>query len=76
MNLPFFALRHKPVIISIVVILVMWGLQARGISIAPLPTVLLALPVGIGLLSLQYLADILALLTGRDMPFGIERPRP
>lgn len=31
----------------------------------------LAMPVGIGLLSLQYLADILALLTGRDMPFGL-----
>jgi len=36
----------------------------------------LALPVGVGLLSLQYLADILALLTGRDMPFGIARPGP
>ena len=31
----------------------------------------LALPVGLGLLCLQYLADILALLTGRDAPFGI-----
>jgi branched-chain amino acid transport system permease protein len=30
-----------------IVILVTWGLQAAGISIAPLPTALLALPVGI-----------------------------
>ncbi|MDA0340413.1 MAG: TRAP transporter small permease [Proteobacteria bacterium] len=29
-----------------------------------------ALPLGIGLLSLQYVADILALLTGREMPFA------
>lgn len=31
----------------------------------------LALPIGMGLLSLQYLADILALITGREAPFGI-----
>jgi len=31
---------------------------------------LLALPIGFGLLSLQYVADILALITGRQMPFG------
>ena len=31
----------------------------------------LALPVGIGLLALQYVADILALLTGREAPFGL-----
>jgi len=31
----------------------------------------LSMPVGFGILSLQYVADILALLTGRDMPFGI-----
>jgi len=31
----------------------------------------LAMPVGFGILSLQYVADILSLLTGRDMPFGI-----
>lgn len=30
----------------------------------------LALPLGIGLLALQYVADILALLTGREMPFA------
>ncbi len=31
----------------------------------------LALPVGLGLLALQYIADILALLTGREAPFGL-----
>jgi TRAP-type C4-dicarboxylate transport system permease small subunit len=29
-----------------------------------------AIPLGFGLTALQYLADILALLTGRDMPFS------
>lgn len=31
----------------------------------------LPLPVGIGLLALQYVADIACLLSGRDMPFGL-----
>jgi TRAP-type C4-dicarboxylate transport system permease small subunit len=31
----------------------------------------LSIPVGIGLLSLQYVADILALLSGDDLPFGM-----
>ena len=31
----------------------------------------LAMPIGFGILSLQYIADILSLVTGRDMPFGI-----
>lgn len=30
------------------------------------------IPIGIGLLCLQYVADILCLATGRDMPFGLE----
>lgn len=30
-----------------------------------------AMPIGFGVLSLQYIADILSLATGRDMPFGI-----
>lgn len=30
-----------------------------------------AMPIGFGIMSLQYIADILALATGRDMPFGI-----
>jgi len=31
---------------------------------------LLSMPVGFALLSLQYVADLLALLTGREAPFG------
>ena len=30
------------------------------------------LPVGIGLLCLQYVADLLCLATGREQPFGLE----
>jgi len=32
----------------------------------------LSLPVGIGLMSLQYVADIMALISGDDLPFGME----
>lgn len=32
----------------------------------------ITLPIGAGLLSLQYLADILCLVTGREMPFNID----
>ena len=32
----------------------------------------LSLPVGMGLLCLQYIADIWAIATGRDMPFGLK----
>ncbi len=32
----------------------------------------LALPLGIGLMSLQYVADILDLVSGEGMPFGME----
>jgi len=38
----------------------------------PLWIPLLPMPIGMGLLALQYLADIICLLTGRDAPFGIE----
>jgi TRAP-type C4-dicarboxylate transport system permease small subunit len=31
-----------------------------------------AMPVGLGILALQYVADLLNLLTGREPPFGIE----
>ncbi len=31
-----------------------------------------SMPVGLGILSLQYVADILSLLTGRVPPFGID----
>ena len=36
----------------------------------PLWIPLLPLPVGLGLLTLQYTADIYCLATGREMPFG------
>ena len=32
----------------------------------------LSLPIGIGLMTLQYIADILALICGDEMPFGME----
>ena len=44
---------------TMIVILATWGLQALGVGIAPLPTALLALPVGI------LGAVVLALLTDR-----------
>src|SRR5436309_984059 len=31
-----------------------------------------AMPIGLGILTLQYVADLLNLLTGREPPFGIE----
>ncbi|WP_028880811.1 TRAP transporter small permease [Terasakiella pusilla] len=36
----------------------------------------IAMPIGIGLLALQYVADILALMTGREMPFAMEAREP
>lgn len=42
----------------------MWGI--------PLWIPLLALPVGMGMLSLQYVASILALLAGHERPFATE----
>jgi TRAP-type C4-dicarboxylate transport system permease small subunit len=33
---------------------------------------LLSMPVGLGLLTLQYVVEILALVTGREPPFGIK----
>lgn len=33
----------------------------------------LAMPVGFGLLALQYVADIISLITGREPPFGITK---
>jgi len=32
----------------------------------------LSMPVGLGLLTLQYVADTLCLVTGRTPPFGIK----
>jgi TRAP-type C4-dicarboxylate transport system permease small subunit len=51
--------------------------RAETVWAPPLWIPYLSIPLGMGLLSLQYIADILALLAGRDMPFGIvdeERP--
>ena len=36
----------------------------------------ISLPIGIGLLSLQYIADIIALLTGHSMPFAMDAHSP
>ena len=36
----------------------------------------LPIPVGIGILSLQYVADILALVTGHSMPFAMQAHNP
>lgn len=47
------------------------GWHAETVWAPPLWIPYLAMPMGIGLLALQYVADILALLTGRAMPFGI-----
>jgi len=38
----------------------------------PLWIAYLPMALGIGLLCLQYIADILALVSGRDMPFGLK----
>ncbi len=35
-----------------------------------------SMPLGLGILSLQYVADILSLLTGRAPPFGIDQEGP
>jgi len=32
----------------------------------------LSMPVGLGLLILQYVADLLSVITGRSPPFGIQ----
>lgn len=36
----------------------------------------MAMPVGLGLLSLQYIVDLIDLLTGREPPFGITGEGP
>ena len=45
--------------------------HAETVWSPPLWIPYLAMPLGIGLLALQYVADILALLTGREAPFGL-----
>lgn len=46
--------------------------HAETVWAPPLWIPYLAMPIGIGLLALQYVADILALMTGRATPFGID----
>ena len=48
------------------------GWTTETVWALPLWIPLLPLPLGIGLLSLQYLADILCLLSGRAAPFGMD----
>lgn len=47
------------------------GWATETVWAPPLWAVLLPLPIGIGLLTLQYLVDILCLLSGRELPFGL-----
>ena len=35
-----------------------------------------SMPIGLGILSLQYTADIINLITGREPPFGIANKEP
>lgn len=46
--------------------------HAETVWAPPLWIPYLAMPLGIGLLALQYVADILELLTGRALPFGLK----
>jgi TRAP-type C4-dicarboxylate transport system permease small subunit len=48
------------------------GWHAQTVWRPPLWVPYLAVPLGMGLLTLQYLAEILALLTGRAAPFATE----
>lgn len=53
------------------------GWRTQTVWALPLWIVYLPMALGMGLLCLQYVADILAVMTGRDMPFGLqpgERP--
>ena len=47
------------------------GWRTETVWALPLWIPLLALPVGMGLVALQYVADLLCLLTGREVPFGV-----
>jgi TRAP-type C4-dicarboxylate transport system permease small subunit len=46
--------------------------KTSSIWALPLWVAYAPIPLGIGLLCLQYLADILCLATGRAMPFGLQ----
>lgn len=47
------------------------GWRNETVWAPPLWIPYMAIPLGLGLVCLQYLADVLSLLTGRDMPFGL-----
>lgn len=47
------------------------GWKTNSIWALPMWIAYAPIPVGIGLLCLQYVADILCLATGREMPFGL-----
>lgn len=47
------------------------GWHTETVWALPLWIPVMPLPIGMGLLSLQYVADILCLITGRDLPFGL-----
>jgi len=48
------------------------GWRTETVWALPLWIPLIALPVGLGLTTLQFIADLLCLLTGRTPPFGVE----
>lgn len=48
------------------------GWVAETVWAPPLWIPYLAVPLGMGLAALQYVADIVALLSGREPPFGIQ----
>ena len=48
------------------------GWKTSSIWALPLWIAYAPIPIGIGLLCLQYLADMLCLATGREMPFGLD----
>lgn len=48
------------------------GWRTETVWALPLWIPLLPLPVGMGLLAIQYVADILCLVTGREAPFGMD----
>lgn len=49
------------------------GWRTETVWALPLWIPLLPLPLGMGLLALQYVADILCLVTGREPPFGMDQ---
>ena len=48
------------------------GWRTETVWAPPLWILILPLPFGMSVLGLQYLADIICLVTGREAPFGIE----